>query len=91
MNPVARSKMAENIDVEFLISLVESRPVLWDKTLESYKDRNVTKNAWREILLEVKPDFEELEDKEKNTFGKLHFYFILHVKYYTLIRDLKWG
>ncbi|XP_074038602.1 uncharacterized protein [Leptinotarsa decemlineata] len=62
--------MAENIDVEFLISLVESRPVLWDKTLESYKDRNVTKNAWREILLEVKPDFEELEDKEKNTFGK---------------------
>lgn len=70
---MARSKMAKNIDVEFLISLVESRPVLWDKSLEIYKDRNATKNAWHEILLVVKPDFEDLEEKEKKTFGMLHF------------------
>ena len=61
--------MAENIDGEFLISLVEARPVLWDKTLDINKDRNATRNAWRQILLEIKPDFNELEDTEKNAFG----------------------
>lgn len=69
--------MAENIDVEVLMSLVESRPILGDKS-RIYKDRNATKNAWHEILLEVKPDFQDLEEK-KNTFGKLHLYFILHL------------
>ncbi len=26
-----------DVDVELLISLVEERPVLWDKSLEAYK------------------------------------------------------
>ncbi|CAH1982712.1 unnamed protein product [Acanthoscelides obtectus] len=33
-------------------------------------DRNETRNAWKEIFLELRPDFEELEDTEKNSFGK---------------------
>ena len=28
---------------DLLISLVEARPVLWDKTCDIYKDRNETK------------------------------------------------
>lgn len=61
-----------NVEVELdvLISLIEVRPVIWDKTSEIYKDRNETKNAWREIFVELKSDFDELEDAEKNTFGK---------------------
>ncbi|XP_063592448.1 uncharacterized protein LOC134769612 [Penaeus indicus] len=62
--------MGEEIDTERLISLVQERPVLWDKTEDIYKDRNATKNAWKEVCMELKPDFEELEDREKNTFGK---------------------
>jgi hypothetical protein len=27
-------------DIDLLISLVEARPVLWDKTADIYKDRN---------------------------------------------------
>lgn len=53
-----------------LISLVEQRSVIWDKTLETYKDRNETRNAWKEIFLELKPDFEDLNATEKNSFGK---------------------
>jgi hypothetical protein len=30
-------------DIDLLISLVEARPVLWDKTDDIYKDRNETK------------------------------------------------
>lgn len=58
------------IDTERLISLVQERPVLWDKTEDIYKDRNATKNAWKEVCVQLKHDFEELKDREKNTFGK---------------------
>lgn len=62
--------MVETVDNELLISLVEARPVLWDKTLDNYKDRVATRNAWREVCNELNSKFEELEDKEKNHFGK---------------------
>ena len=38
-------------DTDLLISLVEARPVLWDKTDDIYKDRNETKKAWREVCI----------------------------------------
>ena len=34
-------------DIDLLISLVEARPVLWDKTDDIYKDRNETKRKKR--------------------------------------------
>lgn len=71
-----------DFDVEFLITLVQERPVLWDKSLDSYKDRNATKNAWREILIELNPEFDALDDKEKNVFGKYIFTNIKIIKYY---------
>jgi hypothetical protein len=33
--------MCETINPETLISLVEERPVLWDKTLDIYKDKHL--------------------------------------------------
>jgi hypothetical protein len=47
--------MAENIDADFLISLIEARPVLWDKTLDVFKDRIATRNAWLEVCVALKP------------------------------------
>jgi len=37
--------------MELLIFLVETRPVLWDRTDDIYKDRNETKKAWREVCI----------------------------------------
>ena len=34
-----------NIDNELLILLVQERPVLWDKTLDIFKDRNATRTC----------------------------------------------
>lgn len=59
-----------NIDMDVLISMVENRPALWDKTLESYKNKQTTFAAWKEICMALKDDFESLSDKEKNDFGK---------------------
>lgn len=58
------------IDNEILISLIREKPVLWDKTLEIFKDRNATKNAWHEVCLEFRSDFDQLKEKDRNDFGK---------------------
>ncbi|CAK1580922.1 unnamed protein product [Parnassius mnemosyne] len=62
--------MSVEIDVDVLISLVEARPTLWDKTIASYKNRNETKEAWKEVYIGLNSSFEELDDNEKNKFGK---------------------
>ncbi|XP_072378009.1 uncharacterized protein [Diabrotica undecimpunctata] len=58
------------IDTEHLISLVHGRPVIWDKTSETYKERNETRSAWQEICRELKNSFEVLESNNKTKFGK---------------------
>jgi len=62
--------MADHIDTELLISLIEAKPVLWDKSLDIYKDRNNTRKAWEELFIELKSDYNELENKDKNAFGE---------------------
>ena len=52
-------------DTDWLISLVEARLVLWDKTDDIYKDRNETKKAWREVCICLQEDFEALGDVKK--------------------------
>jgi len=66
------------MDVDLLISLVEVRPVLWDKTSNIYKDRIETKNAWKEVCMELNSDFSNYDDEQKNNFGKFTYliYFI---------------
>ena len=56
-------KMSDfELDIELLISLVDARPVLWDKTDDVYKDRIETKKAWNEVCICLKEEFEALGD-----------------------------
>jgi len=60
--------MVKMDDFEFdidLISLVEARPVLWDKTGDIYKDRNEMKKAWKEVCICLQEDLEALGDVKK--------------------------
>ena len=52
-------------DIDFLISLVEARLVLWDKTDVIYKNRNETIKTWREVCICLHDDFEFLGDEKK--------------------------
>ena len=54
-----------DFDIELSVSLVEDRPVLWDETDDSYKDRNEIKKAWTEVCICLQEDFEALGDVEK--------------------------
>jgi len=47
-------------DIELLISLVETRPVLWNKMDDTYKDRIEKKKAWRRVCTCLQEDFEAL-------------------------------
>jgi hypothetical protein len=38
-------------DIELLIALVDAGSILWDKTVNIYKDRMETKKAWREVYV----------------------------------------
>ncbi|XP_063373768.1 uncharacterized protein LOC134661570 [Cydia amplana] len=61
--------MADNIDNDLLISLVEERPVLWDKTIEEYKDKDKKNSAWKEVCRSIFPTFDEQTNKEKTKIG----------------------
>lgn len=58
------------IDTDTLIELVGTKPMLWDKTVNSYKDRNSKQRAWREVCLGLNPGYDEMAENEKNHFGK---------------------
>ncbi|KOB65838.1 hypothetical protein OBRU01_16881 [Operophtera brumata] len=48
--------MERNIDPEQLITLVQERGVLWDKTLNDYKDKHLKIAAWREVCCVLIPE-----------------------------------
>ncbi|XP_047497808.1 uncharacterized protein LOC125044891 [Penaeus chinensis] len=60
--------MEANIDTEQLISLVQERPALWDKSREEYKSRTRTTECWREVCVKLNPAFESLSEADKNKY-----------------------
>lgn len=60
-----------DIEVDMLITLVQERPVLWDKSLEEYKYKNLTLNAWEEICGILNKDF-DLDETNKKVYGKYY-------------------
>ncbi|XP_063859983.1 uncharacterized protein LOC135100722 [Scylla paramamosain] len=62
--------MEADFSAEQLISLVEERPVLWDRSQEGYKSRTCTSQAWREICSLLNEDFQKLTKTAKNKFGR---------------------
>lgn len=65
--------MEIEINPEDLIPLVYERVVLWDKTSNDYKNKQLKISAWREICCLLIPDFDELEEKERQRYGKYLF------------------
>ena len=66
--------------LDVLISLVEAKPVLWDKTLDTFKYRNLTRDAWREVCCALKNDFEVMEDKEKKMHLVSSFLYVIFIR-----------
>ncbi|GBP96880.1 hypothetical protein EVAR_98814_1 [Eumeta japonica] len=69
---MASNTFNKNIDQEVFINCIECRPVVWDKTLEIYKDKIAKAAAWREICVILNEDFEAMEHKERQEFVRSH-------------------
>jgi len=52
-----------NYDVATLMELIESKPCLWDKLTDSYKDKTEKSKAWREICSFLENDFHQMDTK----------------------------
>lgn len=59
-----------NIDIDILISEVQSRALLWDKSLDHYSDRNLKRVAWEEICVLFYPDFNKISRQQQKQIGK---------------------
>lgn len=57
------------LDIELLISLIENRPILWDKTLDVFSDRNEKRKAWQEVFGLMRRGFEDLQHKDQKLIG----------------------
>jgi len=51
---------------DLLISVVEAKPVLWEKTDNIYKERKETNKAWKEVCICLQDEFEALGDVQKS-------------------------
>jgi hypothetical protein len=60
-------------DVVTLIELIESKPCIWDKTCDIYKDKIVKAKAWREICAFLEADFNEMDTKTQHKISKFNF------------------
>jgi len=69
--PQQISEDSDIIDIEILISSIEERPILWDKTLDTFSDRSKKRTAWRQVFSLMKPGFEDLNQKDQRLIGKL--------------------
>lgn len=39
----------ESIDVDYLISLIQEREILWDKSHDNFKNKNLKAKAWEDV------------------------------------------
>lgn len=56
-------------DVITFIKLIESRPIIWDKTLEESKSKTVRERHWKEICSCLDKNYAEMNKHEKETIS----------------------
>lgn len=55
---------------EKLISLIESKPLLYNKGLKEYSNRDLKEKAWNEVCGKLIPDWEDLSEEVRRLKGK---------------------
>ncbi|XP_005098307.1 uncharacterized protein LOC101853937 [Aplysia californica] len=60
--------MNARVETNSLIAAVKQNPVIWDRSLEAYKAKKATANAWNEVCSTVNADFKDMNMKEKNRY-----------------------
>ena len=67
--------MANELNTEMLIDLVEERPCLWDLCNDDYKNKQKKAKSWAEIGEQLSENFMDQSEKEKNETCKYAKFF----------------
>ncbi|KAG8536227.1 hypothetical protein GDO81_026853 [Engystomops pustulosus] len=59
-----------DLDVAAMISEVEARPALWDKSCKAYTDRHRRNTAWSQICKALYPDWSRLTQSQQGVIGE---------------------
>lgn len=57
--------MSKNIDPELLISIIERKPIIWDTSIEEYKDKHKKNAAWVEVCSYLIQNFETKDEAQQ--------------------------
>lgn len=57
-------------DPEVVISLVEKKPVLWNKLSSTYKHKELTRVAWQDICRSIHTGYDQLNREQQFEFCK---------------------
>lgn len=63
------------IDMDYLITLVQERQILWDKSNVDFKNKNMKIKAWEQIAKILFPDYDNLAPDIKNQIGEQYLMF----------------
>ncbi|VEN47846.1 unnamed protein product, partial [Callosobruchus maculatus] len=58
------------MDVDLLLTLIEERPVIWDKTHEYYKHKKTTADSWKEICAIIVDRYSSADEDERTQICK---------------------
>lgn len=71
----------EELDIDYLITLIQEREIIWDKSNVDFKNKNLKTKAWEDISKVLFPDYENFTAERKNKVGEftvqIFMFFIL--------------
>ncbi|XP_072933750.1 uncharacterized protein [Epargyreus clarus] len=59
----------EEVDIDFFITLVQEREIIWDKSHIDFKNKNLKTKAWEQISKDLFPDYDNFTHERKNKVG----------------------
>lgn len=60
----------EELDIDYFITLIQEREIIWDKSNVDFKNKNLKTKAWEDISKVLFPDYENFTAERKNKVGE---------------------
>lgn len=64
-------KLKFKYEIIDLIECVESKPCIWDKTSEEYKNKRLKEKAWKEVSSFLEKNYDAMNDAQQKQIGKM--------------------
>lgn len=70
LEPATMDKLVTVFDVEAFIDEVKQRPAIWDTSYPDYTDKIKKQQAWKDICVVFRKDYDQLDKDAKLAIGE---------------------